>query len=166
QGCDARGFDACAAGLVCADDGAGATRCADLAAARALRCASAPSITVGATLSGTVAGASLWDPVEGCASADRRGRPEAIVRLHLDAPLPSLMLATLPASGGAGTTFDSVLSVLDGCGAAPTTIACNDDDPSPTSRVTLTDVAAGDYVVVIDSLTRSGGAFELSATTP
>ena len=155
--CSTQGFDVCATGLVCADS----AHCVDLAAARAARCALAPAIAIGGTLNGTASGASLWDPIDGCASADRRGRPEAVVRLHLDAAAASVTIRTL-----AGTAFDSVVSVLGDCGATPTTLACNDDDPPPMSRVALTGLAAGDYLVVVDALDRAGGAFVLAATAP
>jgi hypothetical protein len=161
EACDPLGFDVCIEGLVCA--GEGPSRCAAPATARAQRCAAAASIAVGGRAKGTVAGAvSLWDPEDGCASADRRGRPETVVRLHVPTKTASLTIATLPDV----TTFDSVLTVLDGCGAASKSLACNDDDPPPTSRVTLTNVAPGDYFVVVDSLDRKGGAFELEVSVP
>ncbi|MBX3220523.1 MAG: hypothetical protein KF795_08400 [Labilithrix sp.] len=160
--CDLRGFDACADGLACADaTPAGvAGRCEDLESARARRCASAPVLAIGAKTSGSTGGASLWDPPDGCASASRRGRPEAVFRLHLPKAMPRVTIETLAGT----TTFDSVITVLDGCGAAAKALACNDDDPPPISRVKLEDLAAGDYVVVVDSLERKGGAFELLVT--
>ena len=155
--CDARGFDLCAEGLACA-----AGRCEELVTARARRCASAPVVAVGSKERGVTAGESLWDPPNGCASEARRGRPEGVVRLHIGAHTPSLTLATL----ADGTSFDSVIAVLADCGPASMAIACNDDDPPPVSRVTLTDVAPGDYIVIIDSLDRSGGSYELAVTAP
>ncbi len=160
EACDLHGFDECADGLACNDDSNGGSQCEELDAARARRCANGPVIEVGARTTGTTRGASLWDPPDGCASEARRGRPEAVLRLHLDSPVSSLAIAT--ALGG--TTFDSVLTVLDGCGARATALACNDDDPPPVSRVRLGDLPAGDYLVVVDSLDRSGGAFELTVT--
>lgn len=159
--CDLQGFDACEAGLVCID-AANGSRCSDLDSARELRCANAPTVVVGATIEGAVTGASLWDPEEGCASVDRRNRPEGVVRLHVSSPVRSLVVATL----ASGTNVDSVVSVLDGCKRSSKTLACNDDDPPPTSRVVLTDVAAGDYIVIVDSLDRVGGTFELAVTAP
>ena len=138
-----------------------AGRCEDLGAARARRCAAAPLLSVGAVVTGTTRGASLWDPPDGCASALRRGRPEAVFRLRVARATPSLTIETRIG----GTNFDSVVTVLDGCGARASALACNDDDPPPVSRVKLTDVAPGDYVVVVDSLTRAGGTFELAVTT-
>lgn len=158
--CDPRGFDVCAPGLVCTGEATPA--CEELGAARAKACASAPLVAIGSTTSGTVGGASLWDPIDGCASAERRGRPEATLRLHVPTRTPSLSIATV----ASGTTFDSVVSLLDDCGAAPKTLACNDDDPPPSSRITLTDLAAGDYVVVVDSLDLGGGTFELRVSAP
>ena len=154
--CDLHGFDVCADGLACNDD----SSCEDLGAARARRCATAPVIGIGTRTVGTARGASLWDPPEGCASEARRGRPEAVLRLHLASPVSSLAIATV----AGGTTFDSVLTVLDSCGASAKALACNDDDPPPVSRVTFDRLAAGDYIVVVDSLDRAGGTFELAVT--
>ncbi|MBN9161251.1 MAG: hypothetical protein BGO98_26395 [Myxococcales bacterium 68-20] len=160
EACDLQGFDVCTDGLACNDDSTASSRCEDLDAARARRCATAPVIEVGARTRGTTKGASLWDPPDGCASEARRGRPEAVLRLRLPSPVSSLAIATL----ADGTTFDSVVTVLDGCGARATALACNDDDPPPVSRVRIDHLPAGDYIVVVDSLDRSGGAFELTVT--
>lgn len=161
QTCDPHGFDVCTEGFACLVRGANAT-CQDRDEARRERCASAPIIDAGGSTSGIVSGTSLWDPVEGCASSARRGRPEAIVRVRVPPGTGSITIAT---SAGK-TTFDSVVSLLDGCSDDAKVLACNDDDPAPVSRVTLRDVRAGDYVVVVDSLDRRGGAFELTVTTP
>lgn len=160
EACDLQGFDVCAHGLACNDDSNAGGRCEDLDAARARRCATAPVIEIGARTTGTARGASLWDPPEGCASEARRGRPEAVLRLHLASPVSSLAIATV----AGGTTFDSVLTVLEDCSASAKALACNDDDPPPVSRATIDDLPAGDYLVVVDSLDRSGGAFELTVT--
>jgi hypothetical protein len=162
EACDLQGFDVCSSSLACVDTPGGSGVCTEVGAARGERCSSAPVVAIGATTNGIARGASLWDPPDGCASAARQGRPEGVVRLHVSAPIPSLTIATM----AGGTTFDSVVTVLDGCGSAPKELACNDDDPPPSSRVTLTNVTPGDYVVVIDSLDRAGGTFELAVTAP
>lgn len=166
ESCDAQGFDLCAAELACAPGIVGGpNKCVRAAALRARRCAEAPALEVGGStrLEGLALGASSWDPPDGCASAERRGRPEGIARLHVSALTPTLTLST----GGATTDFDTVVYVLPDCGATSAfALACNDDAPPPTSTVVLHDVAPGDYIVVVDSLAREGGSFTLHATAP
>lgn len=161
QTCDPRGFDVCTEGFACVVRGANAT-CEDRDEARRERCTAAPTVAPGGSTSGTVSGTSLWDPIEGCASSARRGRSEAVVRVHVAPGTGSISIATTTGK----TTFDSVVSLLDGCDSVAKVLACNDDDPAPGSRITLTDLKAGDYVVVVDSLDRRGGSFELTVTTP
>jgi len=161
QSCSLLGFDACAEGLVCAPAEDGVPHCEAIATARTKRCASAPVITRGTSWAGVVTeGPSLWEPVAGCTNAMRRGRPEAVVRVVV--PDGGLALAT----DAATTSFDTVVSVLDGCGADAKVIACNDDDPAPSSRLTLKDLPPGEWIVIVDSLGRAGGSFELRATKP
>lgn len=165
EGCDAQGFDACGADAVCTPGiPGGVSRCEPAARARATRCADAPTLDSSAgpaTVVGEARGASLWDPPEGCASAERRSRPDALVHLHVPVKTASITLTT----ASPGTDFDTVLYVLDGCPAtSAAALACNDDDAPPTSKVVLRDVEAGDYFVVVDALTREGGSFTLSVT--
>lgn len=163
--CDAQGFDVCVPGAVCAPGEVDATnRCASAAATRASRCAAAPMLVLGgAPVAGRARGASLWDPPEGCASAERRARPDAAVRLRVPVKTASVTLAT----DSPGTDFDTVVYVLEGCPASSSqALACNDDDAPPASKVVLHDVAPGDYLVVVDALTREGGSFVLRATAP
>ncbi|MBS2013905.1 MAG: hypothetical protein JST00_13530 [Deltaproteobacteria bacterium] len=164
EGCDPQGFDQCAGDLVCAGV-TGEARCASAAAARAAVCASAPTLTprAGETLSvdGRVSsGASLFEPTDGCTNGLRNGRPEATYRLFVDRPYREIVLSTQSPR----TTFDTVLSLLDGCGETARDLACNDDAPPPYSAITMMNVMPGTYVVVVDSLARTGGAFELRVT--
>lgn len=161
QACDPDGFDRCAEGGACLPGLRGAANtCAEAAAARAARCAAAPLVEVGAGAShavrGEAVGASLWEPDAACVPAGRAGRPETVVRLRVRPGVSDLELAT------AGADFDTVLSLHERCDAP--SLACNDDDPAPTSKLALHAPAPGDYFVVVDSLDREGGAFELRAT--
>lgn len=165
EACDAQGFDTCAPDHVCAPgDPTMSNRCENAAATREKRCADAPELLVGGpSVTGAARAASLWDPPDGCASAERRSRPDAALRLHVAAFTPSLSLST----AGAGTDFDTVVYVLEGCpSTSALALACNDDEVPPTSKVTLKNVAPGDYLVIVDALTREGGAFSIRATAP
>jgi hypothetical protein len=165
EACDPDGFDLCADGSICDAEGA-SPRCRPLAEARASRCAAAPVIDLVAgkriTIAGTTGRTSAWDPQLGCANPEAIGFPEAIVRLRIAAPLPRLLLSTLPA----GTSFDATLTLLGSCGDGPI-LACNDDGPTPPNpTLALEGVAPGEYVVAIDSLDERGGTFELEASSP
>lgn len=163
EACDPQGFDRCSGAMVCAGT-LGSARCAAPDAARAQRCATAPMILAGESgvvVGGRVSpGASLFEPTIGCTNGLRSDRPEAIFRLFVDRAYGELVLST----ESPNTSLDTVVSVLESCGTSARVLACNDDDPPPYSTVVLTDVTPGTYIVVVDSLSRSGGAFELRVT--
>ncbi len=167
QSCDPRGFDTCAVGSVCSPGRVGATNnCQAPAGLRATDCNAAIVVNAGpeeAIVYGAAGGASLWDPPAGCTPNVSTGRPEGIVRIHLGSPAATLALSTV----GDGTTFDTVMSVLLACGAgAEPPLACGDDSEfGGYSVLELTNVPAGDYLVVVDSYAREGGAFELHVQT-
>lgn len=168
QPCSPEGFDRCAAGAVCVPKATGTgASCQAAAGLRGQECQAAlvldPSGVTSVT--GVALGASLWDAPIGCQATDPIGRPEGVVRLHLAAPVASLTLSTV----GPGTTFDTALYVLAGCGEQTTVapLGCADDGPDTAASVlTLTALAAGDYLVVVDSFSADGGAFELSVSVP
>lgn len=151
-------FDACASGGICAPSGA-AHRCLDGAQVRATRCTAASVLAVGGSLVGSTGDVSFWEPPLGCVSAEARGGPEGLATLHVAEPTAELTIST----DSPDTDFDTVLSIYAGCGAEP--LACNDDDAPPRSKITLRDVAAGDYLVVVDSIGAKGGHYRLSATS-
>lgn len=166
--CSPEGFDRCAAGAVCAPKAtATGSTCQAAAGLRSKECQAALTLELGGvqSVSGVALGASLWDTPTGCQATDPVGRPEGVVRLHLAVPVASLTLSTV----GPGTTFDTAIYLLPGCGdqagAAP--LACADDGPDTAASVlTLTALAAGDYLIVVDSFSAEGGAFELSVAEP
>lgn len=165
QGCDADGFDACATGAVCAPGVAGATnKCATIASVRTSACTSAMVLdpAKGTSLAvGIARGASVWDPPAGCASDEAVGRPEGVAVLHLATPASSVTITTAVPE----TTADTVLYVLPACASADATpLACNDDTIGYASTVTLTNVAAGDYAIVVDMVQASGGRFGVKVT--
>lgn len=168
QSCDPKGFDVCGAGLSCSPGVVGATanKCSSAAPIRTQQCNAAPvliPVAGGAHVVGSAEGGSLWDAPSGCATADPIGRPEGVVVLRLTDRADTVRVST----AGAGTNFDTVLYVLPGCPNDTTDVlACNDDVPQSNgaSEVVLTNVPAGDYLVIIDSFDPNGGSFELHAT--
>jgi len=166
QACDARGFDVCGANLSCSPGIIGATnRCANASTMRTSQCSGAPVLIAtadGAKVTGVAEGGSLWDAPAGCSTADPTGRPEGIVKVRLPTRANKLTLSTV----GAGTNFDTTMYVMPGCPAdSKDALGCSDDVPGGlgASSLTLTDLPAGDYLVVIDSFDPNGGTFELTA---
>lgn len=163
--CDPRGFDRCGAS-VCTPGTPGVTnRCVDVNTARRGECSAATTIDAFAPVPfvGGAEGASLWDAPAGCSSGDPTGRPEGVVRLHVDRPASRIVLST----DNAISTFDTTIYVLAECGAAPVVAWCADDtmgERSWLSRLELTSVPAGDYLVIVDSFSPSGGRFQLDVT--
>lgn len=167
QTCDARGFDTCGPNLSCSPGALGAVNtCANAFNLRTAQCSSAtilvPTAT-GAKIVGIAEGGSLWDAPSGCSTNDPTGRPEGIVKLRLTSRADTITLSTI----GPGTTFDTALYLLPGCPNDTTNVlGCSDDFPGAAgaSQLVLTDMPAGDYLVVIDSFDFIGGSFELTAT--
>jgi hypothetical protein len=155
EACDARGFIDCVAGDVCVDDA-----CMTIAAAADAAAQRAPVLSPTGTVfaTGYVHGANLWgDPPAGCAPVGIRGFPEAIVTLHVASDVPMLTITT----DHQETTAGAALFVLTGTGASAGggALACNSGLPA---TVTLTNVASGDYTIVIESRTPQGGNFGIS----
>lgn len=165
QACDALGFDACGTGLVCSPGQVGVSNtCRQAASMRAGLCGSAPVLSTAANglrvVTGMADGASVWDPPQGCATNDPVGRPEYVARLRVAEAVSQLTLST----DHPATSFDTVLYLLRACGdTANAAMACSDDvETSATSRLTLNALAAGDYIVVVDSFGPQGGYVELT----
>lgn len=164
QACDERGFDACVSGSVCSPGLPDvANECASIAPLRTTKCTSAGAAldpAKGTTRAfGLLNGASLWDPPAGCVPNDATGRPESVVPLHLANAASNLTITTaLPE-----TEIDTALYLLPNCAAQGTAaLACNDDTRGYTSTLSLENVPAGDYVVVVESISMRGGKFGVS----
>ena len=82
------------------------------------------------------------------------------VALALQLPVPVATLVVDLSNSG----FDTILSLRDStCG---TSIACDDDggDPGTQSKLTVTNVAAGNYAVVIDGYSGADGTYTMNVT--
>ncbi len=162
--CSPRGFDRCETVDLCAPSSVGTSTCVAEDAYRAATCSDAPLLDLrggSASLSGRTNAPSLWDAPVGCIQSGALGQayPSWFARVHLDAPATVTLTTADPA-----TDVDTVLFVLNTCGGRATKpLACNDDDVgASSSTVVLADLAAGDYVVVVQSATAAEGAFRLT----
>lgn len=170
ESCDPRGFERCPTGGACApaasDPSTGT--CVDMTTARSAACTVALTLEPLAgstTLRSRIKAPSLWDPPSGCSSGDPEGMPEAVVKVVLGRPVRRLVLST----DHAFTSFDTTLYALESCTAEPRIAWCNDDQVAAVARpqlavLTLSDLPAGTYYVVVDSFSQEAGTtFELSA---
>ncbi len=166
QSCDLAGFTGCVAGTSCIPTTTGTIgTCTTFAQAESLRCSVAPVWDLSKDppkVTGLISGYSAWEPPAGCLSTIANDRPEYVVKLHLGAATPKLVLSTAEPE----TLIDTGIVVLPSCAASmDTALACNDDGIGYSSQVTLTNLAAGDYFVIIEALQAGGGGFGLSAST-
>lgn len=163
QACDVDGFDACAAGTACSPGLPGATNtCTPIATIRTQRLAAFATLdpTAKTTTFGLVQGSSLWDAPTGCIPNDATRRPEAMVPLHLGAASSIVVTTALPE-----TDFDTAVFVVPASAtSSAAALGCNDDVQGYSSTLELSGVPAGDYVVVVESVSRNGGHFGLSVT--
>lgn len=164
QACDAEGFDNCATGSACAPGAPGATNtCTPVTTLRTQRLAAFGSLDPAGRNKtfGLVQGSSLWDAPTGCIPNDATRRPEAMMPLHLGAASSLVITTALPE-----TDFDTAVFVVP---ANATTSAgalgCNDDTQGFSSTLELSNVPAGDYIVVVESVSPKGGHFGISVTT-
>jgi hypothetical protein len=163
QACDYTGFDTCTSGNVCAPGLASTpNKCSGATSLRTKKCSDGAALdpAKGNTKSfGTTNGASLWDAPAGCVPNDATGRPESAVRLHLAAAAATLIVSTaLPE-----TDFDTAVYVVKGCAASSSgALGCNDDVRGYSSTLTLNNVPAGDYTIIIEAVQPRGGHFGVS----
>ncbi len=159
--CDVRGYSGCVASDSCVAGVGGATVCEATTDAQAGAAAVAPVLdpaqpSVLAT--GYTTTVALWgNPPQHCLPPEALGFPQGIARLHLSKDTASLTLT----AGNPETTFPNALFVLTGTGSAVggTALGCNGSSPS---TLTLKNMTAGDYTVVINSRNTVGGQFGIS----
>jgi hypothetical protein len=163
--CDPYGIIGCVAGSVCSPGLPSAMNtCGTVASLQVAKCSAAAATATTGKLAawGVAGGVSLWDPPIGCAIATEVGRPESLVTLKLTQPVNQLTLSTAVPE----TDFDTILYVLPACASSTAqALGCNDDTQGYSSTVTLTNVAAGTYTIVVDSATLQGGHFGLTIAT-
>jgi len=165
QTCDLTGFVGCATGTACLPPATGTgAYCTTYAQAQTSRCSAAPVWDLSKDppkITGVISGYSVWEPPAGCLSATANNRPEAVIKLRLSAVATKLVLSTAEPE----TQIDTGIVVLPSCTASiDTAIGCNDDVTGFSSQVTLSNLAAGDYIVIIESAQANGGGFGLTAS--
>ncbi len=172
ESCSLDGWDICEEGLVCAGE---TPECAPVEQVRTEVCAAAPVIEVNGagtyTGTGTVTLPSLWDQPAGCAQGDPVGMPEGIVVLRLAAAASKVTVSTdNTVTKGGLYDGDTILYVVpEACGTG-TALACHDDvnfgGEVYGSTVTLNNLAAGDYTIVVDTwyAQSADGAFQVDVT--
>ena len=108
------------------------------------------AITTKTTMSTTAGKANNFNS-QSCITASG---PDITYGLSLPVPVQSLVIDTV------GSNFDTVLSVRDT--TCTTSLACNDQAVGNQSRVTLTNVAAGNYAVQVDGWSGQSGNVTLN----
>lgn len=164
--CDARTFNRCSDGGSCVDTG-DQDRCLQATEAKTSACTAALVLTPAIGAVSRVRGSldnSLWDAPQGCSPYLNQG--DRVVRLVMTEPAERVTLSTdHPYTG-----FDSVLYLLSSCTATPQVERCNAPTPGSSARsvLTLQNVAAGEYYVVVDSHLSpddTSDTFELTVST-
>ncbi len=167
--CDYLGFNYCSGNSVCVPGVLGAANaCLPITAAQGAVCKSVPVLEPGnekALVTGYAAGSSLWDPPSNCASETALHNPEFVAKMHLAQDTPAVTLSTVRRE----TQIDTVLYVATVCSPSESQIiGCNDDSTqgSALSSLTLVNLKAGDYYVIVDSRTGAEGAIGLKVSVP
>ena len=164
QACDAEGFDNCATGSACAPGVPGATNtCTAVTTLRTQRLTAFGSLDPAGRSKafGVVQGSSLWDAPAGCIPNDATRRPEAMMPLHLGATSSLVITTALPE-----TDFDTAVFVVPATATtSAASLGCNDDMQGFSSTLELSNVPAGDYIVVVEAVSPKGGHFGISVIT-
>lgn len=163
--CDPRGFHLCPEASVCSG-AVDQAHCRSVDDAERAACDAALVLTpsMGVNRVRGSLGVSLWEPPTGCSSG-QPGEEDRVVKLVLASPAASVVLST----DHAYTGFDTVLYLLNSCASAPRLAWCVADQAggNPKAILTLTDLPAGEYFVVVDSfpsVEQVSTTFELSVT--
>lgn len=105
-------------------------------------------------IAGTTAGMTNNFPSNSCQSTSTG--PDVAFGLQLPVPVTTLVLDL------STSAYDTVLSLRDT--QCTTQLGCDDDsgDPSNQSKLTVNNLAAGSYAVVVDGYNSASGAFTLA----
>ncbi len=156
--CDARSFNRCPDGSVCANMG-DQYRCAVIGDARNTACDGALVLdpSHGTTSVRGALRASLWEPPAGCVQGqDVTNQPDRVVKFVL----PNQAARVVFSTDHPYTSASTQLYLLASCGEMPRSAWCEKD-----ATLTLTDLAPNDYYVVVDSypsMDTTGDTFELT----
>ena len=157
--CDLRGFATCGPTESCVRSGAASTCVATGKARNDAKSAAAvldPQGDVFAT--GYTTGTNLWgEPPSDCVPAGVHDMPAGIVVLHLAQPTPTVTLTT----DNPETNARAAIFVLSGTGASvgAQPVGCSSGLPA---TLTLTNLQAGDYTVVLGATSATGGHYGVS----
>lgn len=165
--CDTRGFDACPADSLCWPGASViAGSCQTIASQQALACSAAKTLSVGADsarLAGRFNVVNLWSPPIDCSTPGSQTAPDAVVHLKVVSSVATLVISTKTPE----TNVATAVYLLDSCSGEPTLERCSDRPlvaPSADAELELTDVAAGDYYIIIENLDYRSGSYGLVVT--
>ncbi|HEX4337169.1 MAG TPA: hypothetical protein VH062_14725 [Polyangiaceae bacterium] len=167
--CDPRGFDTCGTADLCAPGIVGvANSCTAATTVKKGVCAAAPVLDPAKSITtayGRAQGISMWDPPAGCTQPGWIRRPEGMAKLHLATVAHHLTVTTALPETRSDTVVYLVQNTAADCGGTVTAkTVCNDDTRGYSSTITATEVPAGDYLVIVDSVSESGGAYGVTVT--
>jgi hypothetical protein len=160
--CDPEGFDKCSASSFCAP-ATNSFTCQNQTNARTAACMTALTLAPApsASVMGQLNPASYWDAPTGCVGGggETTGFDDRVVKLVIAAQAAKVTLST-----GTMPDFDSVLYKLNSC--TENLPACGDSCACSDSDLVLTNVAPGEYYIVVDSFPPLGTSsmFTLTAT--
>jgi hypothetical protein len=147
----------CGACEACGDGICSASESCSSCASDCGACAACPGIDLGSTVPQTVTGSTV-------------GRINGLTPICASSSAPEATYSfTAPADGTdtidtLGSTYDTVLSVLDGtCGGAP--LSCNDDFSGLQSQVNVTLTAGQTVIIVVDGYDSISGSFTLNVAS-
>jgi hypothetical protein len=131
--------------------------CSSAAADSEVFCPAEVDMTAAITstpITGTTVGMTNNFPSHSCQSTSTG--PDAVYGLQLPVPVTTLVLDL------STSAYDTVLSLRDT--QCMVQLGCDDDsgDPGNQSKLTMANVAAGNYAVVIDGYSSGAGAFTLA----
>jgi hypothetical protein len=167
--CDARGFDTCGTADLCAPGIIGSKNsCTAATTVRKGVCSAAPVLDPAKSITtayGRAEGVSLWDPPAGCTQPGWTRRPEGLAKVHLSSVARHLTVTTALPETRSDTVLYMVADNVPDCGATVISkTPCNDDTKGYSSSISADNVPAGDYLVIIDSVSESGGSYGVTVS--